>query len=157
MTPNLKMERLLELEEFKKIAVKYKMSSSWCRGMIFLFNGASAVIFQDLIQEDEVDALFYDRITRSCTANMYGISDRIVDSKDNRLNELTSAYINVIDFGRLSLLSERKKESLAFSLAILELYGDRILVDSLNLNFKELFSTPIVQISDQWEHCMDSH
>jgi hypothetical protein len=157
MIPNMKMEGLIELKEFKRVVVKYRVSSLWCRNAVFLFTKSSAIVFQDLIQEDEVDAFLYDRIKGLCTANMYGIADRIVDPKDNRLNELTSAYLKVIDFGRLSLHSDRKKESLSFSLALLDLYGSQILFEPLSLNFRELFSAPIVQVTNQWEQCMHTH
>jgi hypothetical protein len=154
MTPNIKMEKLLELQEFKGIVAKYKISSVWCRGTVFLFSASTAILFQDLIQDDETDVFLYDRSRRRCTANMYGIADRITNPADKRLEELTAWYAKVIDFGSISLRGDRKKESLSFSLALLELYGGQILFDSSFLGFDEIFTSPILEVTNEWETCM---
>lgn len=148
------MIELLHLEEFSEIAAEYKLSSVWCRDAVFLFSGSVAIIFQDLIQDDETDVFFYDRIRRRCTANMYGIADRIVESEQGPLKRLADWYLKTIDFARISLNRDRKKESLSFSLALLKLYGHRILCESLPTDFNEIFTTPILQTTDEWEQCM---
>jgi hypothetical protein len=154
MTPNIKMQKLPELQEFKGIVAKYKISSVWCRSTVFLFSASSAILFQDLIQDDETDVFLYDRSRRRCTANMYGIADRIANPANKQLRELTAWYTKVIDFESLSLRSDRKKESLSFSLALLELYGDQILFDSSLLGFGEIFTSPISEVANEWEACM---
>jgi hypothetical protein len=154
MTPNNRMVELPHLEEFLEIAAEYKMSSVWCRDAVFLFSGSVAIIFHDLIQDDEIDVFLYDRLRRRCTANMYGIADRIVGPDQRPLNQLAESYFKKIDFARISVNRDRKKESLSFSLALLKLYGHRILCESLSMDFDEIFTTPILQTTDEWEQCM---
>lgn len=157
MTPNLQLNALIDIPEFEKIRQRYRLISVWCRDSIFLFDKRSLVIFQDLREEDETDVYYYDRRAHAATFNMYGIADRVSNPEDKRLDDLAAIYAKNIDFESMAMRTDRKRRSLAFSLALLEVHGETIFREGeMYMNFRENFTRVIKQIADDWERCMRS-
>jgi len=156
MTPNKKLINLLRISEFEKLRLQGNLQSTWCESQVFLFNEVNAILFQDIIQEDEVDVFLYHRKSRSSTFNLYGVADFLLNNaiKDS-MSEILKSYRKSIDFNVLNIFAERKKQSLAFGFALLASVGDRIW--SLSPQENALLFTPVLDIvSSRWEKCMSN-
>jgi hypothetical protein len=154
MTPNPALAALPQLPPVRELMQRLALSTLWLDNCIFIFNGTTAVLLSDLTQEYEADIMLYDRASRGLTLNLYGIARSLVGAGEQvHMDRLIQHYVLALDFAQLALNSERKRSSLAFGLALLDLHGDRILSGRLRDELPHLFGTRPIQWH-RWEHAM---
>lgn len=156
MSANILIKNLQEAPEVVEIMDKFGLSSCWCDDAVFLFSKSSAILVSDLVHEYEADVQVYDRASRGITFNLYGIANCIV-GLDRRasLEQPVEEYFRSLDFEKINLRTERKRRSLCFALAFINLYGDKIFVGSPSVEFPNFFTVVTDLVSKKWEGCMD--
>jgi hypothetical protein len=98
--------------------------------------------------------MLYDRAGHGLTFNLYGVAKAVLGAGEQaRLDQRIQHYLMALDFAQLALHSERKRSSLAFGLALLDLHGDRIFSGRLPRELPQLFETRPV-CWPQWERAM---